>query len=139
MSSILKISEACSIALHSMIYIYQHQGLPISSKEIVQNIKVSENHLLKVLQRLVKDGLLISSKGPRGGFMLGRKAGDISFLDIYEAIEGKLKDGGCLFAHPNCNNKKCIMGDLITSTNQQFSDYFKHKKLSDFNPNNEGE
>lgn len=131
-NSILKISEATSIAFHAMIFLSLNKNHPVSVKEIAEKFSVSENHLSKVMQRLAKVGLVVSIKGPHGGFKLTRDDQDISFLEIYEAIEGSIKQTCCLFGKAECNSKSCIMGDLLKNTNKEVIDYFKNKKLSDF-------
>ena len=132
MQSIIKISEATAIALHSMIYICNKDEATSSVKEISQQFKVSDNHLSKVLQRLVKAGYLLSSKGPKGGFVISKEHKDATFLEIYELIEGKNQSSNCLFANGPCQGDQCIMGGLTTKINTEFENYFKNTKISDF-------
>ena len=132
MQSVLRISEAASIALHSMIYISLQGDKTSSSKEIAKSFGVSEHHLSKVLKKLVNSELLISIKGPHGGFILGKNSDDITFLEIYEAIDGPIKQGCCLFGRQACDCEECIMGDFLKNTNKSVKEYFENKKLSDF-------
>ncbi len=132
MQSVLKISDAASIALHAMTYIVFHSNEPVCTKDIAANFGVSINHLSKVLQRLVKAGLLTSIKGPLGGFELTKKCEDITFLEIYEAIDGKLNTGCCLFGKDLCSCETCIMGDFLNKTNKSVREFFGNKRLSDF-------
>lgn len=132
MQSVLKISEAASIALHAMTYIAFHSDEPVSTKEIAKSFGVSANHLSKVLQRLVKADLLRSIKGPLGGFELTKKCEDITFLEIYEAIDGKINTGCCLFGRNVCNSEDCIMSDFLNKTNKSVKDFFGNRRLSDF-------
>jgi len=131
MTNILKISEAASIGLHSMIYLARRKDQLVSVKDIAQEFDISANHLSKVLQRLVKSGLLVSIKGAKGGFKLTRKPEDIKFIEIYEAIDGKFTPSSCLLGKYTCKSSKCIMSDLVVSINQQVKDYFEQTKLSD--------
>ncbi len=127
-----KVSEATAIALHSVIYI-AGKGDGISSlKEISQKFSVSDNHLSKVLQRLVKEGIISSSKGPKGGFTIVPEYKNITFLEIYEIIEGKFKVNNCLFTSNSNNCSNCIMGDILSKINNDFVDYMKNHKISDF-------
>lgn len=132
MTTILNISDAATIALHSMTYICKNNNRAVSVREIANYFDVSENHLSKVLQRLTKANLLISSKGPAGGFKLNKKSSDISLLQIYESIEGAFKDNNCLLKKENPQCESCIMGDLIKFTNNKVKTYLKTKKLSAF-------
>lgn len=132
MSSVIKISEAASIAFHSMIYLTQNNGRIVTVKEIARAFDISENHLSKVKQRLVKSRMVESIKGPNGGFKLIKNNEDISFLKIYEAIDGAIKQDGCLFEDRVCDGTHCIMGKLLDQTNRQVKEYFENKMLSDF-------
>ena len=132
MTSMLKISDAAAIAFHSMIFLTVNNNKLITVPEIAESFDISENHLSKVLQRLVKAALVESVKGPKGGFKLAKHPGIITFLDIYEAIDGIIENKCCLLGKKICSKSICIMDDLLNSTNKQIKNYFKNKKLSDF-------
>ena len=129
--SILKISEAASIALHAMIVLAQNQNKLVSVKEIATKLDVSANHLSKVMQRLNKAGFIESIKGFNGGFRLSILPDKITFLEIYEIFDGKLKSSNCLLSHNECKNN-CVFGDLLSSVNKQVKEKFQETKLSDF-------
>ena len=80
----LNISDAAALALHAMGFLALKKDTPVSNGEIAENFGVSENHLSKVLQRLGKAGLVRSSRGPRGGYLLNRPAEEINLLIIWE-------------------------------------------------------
>ncbi|MDD3419548.1 MAG: Rrf2 family transcriptional regulator [Candidatus Gastranaerophilales bacterium] len=132
MQSIVKLSEATAIALHAVIYISRQGEKTSSVKEIAKKFQISDNHLSKVLQRLVKAGYLTSSKGPKGGFLIAEKHKDASFLEIYKVIEGDMPFTSCLFDKQPCKASSCIMGELINKINKEFIDYFTKTKISDF-------
>lgn len=129
--SILKISEAASIAIHSMIVLAQGKNKLASVREISTKLDISANHLSKVLQRLVKAGYVESIKGFNGGFKLSALPEEISFLAIYELFDGKLKNSTCLLSQKKCG-EECIFGDLISSINTQVKEKFENTKLSAF-------
>lgn len=130
-NSILKISEAASIALHAMIILSQNQNRLVSVKEISANLDISANHLSKVMQRLCKAGFIDSIKGYSGGFKLIVKPEEITFLEIYEMFDGILKTSSCILGTRDCG-EKCIMGNLVASITKQVKEKFETTKLSDF-------
>ncbi|NIR01207.1 MAG: Rrf2 family transcriptional regulator, partial [Gemmatimonadales bacterium] len=73
----------------------------------------SEAHLSKVLQRLVRSGLVESVRGRGGGFRLARRAEGVRLLDVYQAMEGKLGQSECLMGKRVCEGKECILGGLL--------------------------
>lgn len=129
--SLLKISEAASIALHAMIVLAKNRDKLTSVKDIAAQLDVSANHLSKVMQRLNKAGFIESIKGFNGGFRLSVEPEDVTFLEIYESFDGKLKASSCLLAKNECKGN-CIFGDLILSINAQVKEKFENTKLSDF-------
>lgn len=129
--NILKISEASSLALHAMIILAQSKDKLVSVKEISTKLDASANHLSKVMQRLNKAGFIESIKGYNGGFKLSGKPEEITFLDIYELFDGKLKNTNCILTNKDCGDK-CIFGDLIVSINTQVKERFEKTKLSNF-------
>jgi len=131
MPNMLKISEAASLAFHAVVYLAAAGDRLISNGEMAENLKVSENHLSKVLQRLTRAGLVRSIRGPKGGYVLNRPAQDITLLEVYEAIEGKLVTGDCLLEEPACDRQKCILGGLLKSVDSQVRDYLAGRKISE--------
>lgn len=131
MSNILRISDAASIALHSMIILATAEDKLVTVKAIAKWLEVSENHLSKVMQQLVKARLIASIKGKNGGFKIVKDIESINFLEIYEAIDGKFNPSACLLNKKKCVHT-CIIGRLISSINTQVEDFFKDSKLTDF-------
>jgi len=119
MSNMVKISESVSLGLHAMMVLARDSQKQHSACELSEVLKVSQAHLAKVLQRLVKEGMVVSSRGPKGGFMLGKPAETISLLSIYEAIEGPMASVRCLLSKPICKDGRCIFGDLLENMNRQ--------------------
>lgn len=130
MSSILKISEAAILALHSMAFLATNSGKPFSTRKIALELRASEAHLSKVLQRLAKVGLVKSLRGPKGGFMLGKACDKISLLDVYESIDGPFVPGKCLLDTPIHDTKDCILGGLLEKLDKQVRGYMVETKLS---------
>jgi Rrf2 family protein len=131
MSKIIALSEAASIGIHSMILITNSKD-HINVAHIAEITKSSRHHVAKVLQRMVKEGFLESNRGPNGGFHLKMKPEDINLLNIFEAIEGKITESGCLSDNPLCPFDKCLMGNIINRMTMEFRDYLEHQKLSDY-------
>jgi Rrf2 family protein len=131
MSKIISLSEAASIGIHSMILITNSKD-NINVAHIAEITKSSRHHVAKVLQRMVKEGFLESNRGPNGGFQLRMAPEKISLLQIFEAIEGKITESGCLSDNPLCPFDKCLMGNIINRMTMEFRDYLDNQKLSEY-------
>ncbi len=130
MSNVIKVSEAASLALHTMVFLAKNNGQLASTKEIASTLQVSEAHLSKVLQRLVRVGLVKSTRGPKGGFELARGGDQITLLDVYESIDGPLGSTNCLLGTPTCGGNVCILGDLLKTVNKEVKEYLAGTKLN---------
>jgi Rrf2 family protein len=131
MSKIISLSEAASIAIHSMVLIASAKG-SLNVISISERTGASKHHVAKILQRLVKEGFLSSTRGPSGGFVLKIPAGNITLLNIYESIEGKLDEVSCPVNNPVCTFQKCLMGNIVSKMTQEFKTYMSSQTLSDF-------
>ncbi len=132
MDSVLNISEAANLALHAGMLLAKAGGEPRSARTMAAELKVSYDHLAKVLQRLTKAGLVQATRGPGGGFTLSREPSRIRLLDLYEAIDGKFSVSRCLFGRKACLGGACVMGDLLERLNRQVREHLEGRRLSDF-------
>ncbi|MCP4603672.1 MAG: Rrf2 family transcriptional regulator [Proteobacteria bacterium] len=129
---IFNISEAANLAIHALTYLANNPEMqPVSTGQVAEVLEASENHLSKVFQRLTKAGLVKSIRGPKGGFFLAWEPESITLLEIYEAIDGKLSEGSCLFGQPVCDRNNCVFGDLVSGIQKQVSSHFSQTTLGD--------
>lgn len=133
MLTCLKLSDAASLALHSMDYISSHPGRLISNQEIANNLEASANHLSKVHQWLTRAGLLVAVRGPHGGFRLAKEAKDIRLIEVIEAVEGPFHPSDCLLGRNDCLRESCILGELTREINQRVLSFFMEKTAADLN------
>jgi Rrf2 family protein len=69
----------------------QKNDKPIASHLIAQARGIPERFLLKVLKPLVSAQVLLSVKGPNGGYRLARQPNDITMLEVLEAVDGPIR------------------------------------------------
>jgi len=131
MSRILSLSEAASIAIHGMILVARSDKL-VNVNQIAELTSSSRHHVAKVFQRLVKENFITSNRGPSGGFSLKMAPADISFLDVYEAIEGKIEITKCPLDKPICPFEKCIFKNVIRDLTLEFREYLEDQTLDKY-------
>ncbi len=134
MGKIVNITEAVSIALHSMVIIAQNEEhkSQINVNYISEKTNSSRFHIAKVMQKLVKDGFLGSHRGPAGGFFLAKKPEDITLLEIYEAIEGKLEVTKCPLNRPTCPFKECLFEGVTVQMTKSFKNFVENHTLAHY-------
>mgnify|MGYP001566130748 FL=1 len=99
-------SRQCEYALQAVIYLaLKSEGEKTSIRELTRKINIPYHFLAKILQDLTYKGLLISQKGPNGGFALAKPARDITLFKIVEAIDGVDLTSKCVLGFPECSGK----------------------------------
>ena len=131
MSKIFALSEASSIAIHSMVLIARSEN-GINAVKIAEITGFSKNHIAKVLQRLVKNDMLKSVRGPSGGFSLKMDPADINLLDIYQSIEGQLDVAECPLSYDLCGFDRCLMGTVVSKLTTEFRKFLKEQTLKSY-------
>jgi Rrf2 family protein len=131
MNSFLKVSQAASLAVHTMALLAGNRKRSFSAKRIASTLHVSEAHLAKVLGRLAREGFVQSTRGPGGGFILANGAEQTPLMDVYEAIEGKFSPHDCLFEARLCEEGNCIFGGLLKTINEEMKHYLAETRISD--------
>jgi len=131
MSKIFSMSEAASIAIHSMVLIARNAG-GINAVKIAEQTGFSKNHISKVAQRLVKNELLKSVRGPSGGFTLKKRPAEITLLEIYQSIEGPLEITDCPLMNEICHFDQCLMGNVVNKMTNEFKKFLKEQTLQKY-------
>ncbi len=131
MSKIVSLSEAASIAIHGIILIAR-STVSLNVLQIADATGTSKHHVAKVMQRLVKESFIGSQRGPTGGFMLTADPKTLTFLQIYEAIEGKIEITKCPMDKKVCPFEKCILDNISNRMTLEFKDYLSKQLVSDY-------
>jgi Rrf2 family nitric oxide-sensitive transcriptional repressor len=77
-------------ALRVLAYLARHPNRFVTIQEIAGHYGVSGNHLMKVVQHLAANGLVLTLRGPRGGLRLARPAQEIRIGDVVRGTEAGL-------------------------------------------------
>ncbi len=111
----LRLSKKADYALMAMKHLATRaDASSASAREIAEAYDIPIELMAKVLQRLVRRGLLVSHQGTRGGYRLSRSTSVISVADIIQAIDGPLTVTACSTEEENCDQfSKCSIRDPL--------------------------
>ncbi len=112
----LWLSQVADYALMAMKHLAQNSaGLQsTSAREIAEQYDIPIELMAKVLQRLVRTGLLVSTQGTRGGYTLSRPSRQITVADVIEAIDGPFTVTACSTEKNDCEQySKCSIRDPL--------------------------
>lgn len=101
-------------ALRGLIYIQKmnYAGIRPGTDEISRKISAPRFFAAKILQRLVRMGMLRSNKGKGGGFYFDEDKPELTIRELIYACEGDKKISGCGFGQKSCEpDKRCSIHD----------------------------
>jgi Rrf2 family protein len=111
----LRLSKKADYALIAMKHLAVRGDRSSSSaREIAEQYDIPIELMAKVLQRLVRRGLLRSHQGTRGGYELARRPSEVSVADVIQAIEGPVTVTACTTDEGQCEQySKCNVRDPL--------------------------
>jgi Rrf2 family protein len=124
----LKLTKKADYGLMAMKHLAEHpdQGA-FSAKDVAEAYGIPPEALAKILQKLVKAGLLHSQHGMNGGYTLARDAGSISAFEVIRAIDGPLFITSCISVRGECGQSdRCTIREPLRRVNQSIEDVLKN-------------
>jgi len=100
-------SKSFGYALRGILYVsmMSDEKRKIRIDEMANRLAVPRHFLGKIMNRVVKKGILNSVKGPNGGFSLNSKTLDTTLLQLIEAMDGLEQFDSCVLRLRKCNEE----------------------------------
>jgi Rrf2 family protein len=98
----------------------------LSARKIAQEQRVPYQFLRRILQELIRNKIVLSKEGGRGGFKINADPVDISIIDVIKIFQGNVELSECMFRKKICSNRpSCIFRKEIKRVerivNKEFS------------------
>lgn len=107
-------------------------GRPVSLAELAQAQQLSLAYLEQLFGHLRRGGLVVSARGPGGGYRLARPAAAIAVADIVEAVDEPIRATRCEEGSPGClGGERCLTHDLWSELGEQIRLFLSHVTLAD--------
>lgn len=128
------LSLTCKASIKAVIFLGSmlSSGKRSSLKEVAEYINENEHTVGKLMQKLVKEGIIHSAKGPKGGFYITAKQATLPVIRIVQAIDGDdvFKQCGlglsqCSDAHP------CPIHDDYKPIREEFRMLCRKRRVRD--------
>lgn len=139
----MKISTKGRYGLKAMIDIavFSCGNEYVSLKSISQRQNISEAYLEQIISSLKKGGLVVSSRGASGGYMLGMDASEIRVGEILRILEDTFKvvkcsDNSCCNDDCNCCISKGVWDKLSQSVNDTANSIFLGELVDEYKQKN---
>lgn len=128
------LSQTSKVAIKAVIYLSNQsaEGRRAGVDEVAEKIDASKHTVGKALQKLAKDGLIHSVKGPSGGFFLEESQQSQPIYDIIKTIEGEGVFKGCGLGLEKCSESHpCPIHDDYKEVRTKIEAFFKKKQIKD--------
>jgi Rrf2 family protein len=103
-----------------------------SAKDVADAYGIPQEALAKILQRLVKAGLLHSQHGMNGGYTLARDPGTISAFEVIRAIDGPLFITSCITVRGECDQTdRCTIREPLRRVNESIEQVLRRISISE--------
>ena len=131
----MKLSTKGRYAVMAMADLATNENFkPVSLNEIAVRQNISLSYLEQLFQKLKNNHLVKSVRGPRGGYILEKKAKDIKLSSIIFAVNEEVKTLNCKKeSKKGCGGRtvKCITHNLWDDLEQHINGFFENKSLND--------
>ena len=113
----------------------QGDGRTVALAEIAQRQQLSLPYLEQLFARLRRKGLVLSARGPGGGYRLAREAELVSIAEIVAAVDEPLRATRCAGGESliGClrGGARCLTHDLWEETGRRIEDFLASVSLAD--------
>jgi Rrf2 family protein len=126
-------SRSAEYAIRAFVNLAQvPDGRYAMVKQIAAEEEIPAHFLAKILQQLARKGLLRSSKGPTGGFLLRVPPDEVRLLDIVEALDGLSEYEKCASGLAECSDDMpCPLHDSWKPLRSRIMDYLGRNTIAD--------
>ena len=135
-NTVFMFSKTCEYAIRAMIFIAQKSsdGSKVGIKEIAAGIDSPEHFIAKILQDLSREGLVLSQKGPSGGFFLDKNSLKASLADVVKAVDGDKIFTGCGLGLKQCSETRpCPLHNDFKKIRADIYKTLESTKVGEFN------
>ena len=128
------LSKSFGYALRGILYIavMQDESRKVQIEEIATKLSVPKHFLGKIMQQIVKAGLLKSTKGPYGGFSLAAETLNTPVAKLVEITDGMEQFSMCVLSFKYCNGlNPCPLHFEMENVKKNYLNVFSKNTLGD--------
>jgi Rrf2 family protein len=127
------ITRATEYSIRAVLHLAERHPAPVVSKqEICDAAGVTPAFLTKILQPLIRGGIVRSKRGVAGGFLLARDPEKLTLLDVMRAAEEPMTLNLCLITEHACERTcSCPIHDMWAEARERIEEVFSRRSLAD--------
>ena len=128
------LSKSFGYALRGILYVavMQDEKRKVQIDEIATKLSVPKHFLGKIMQQIVKAGLLKSTKGPYGGFSLAAETLNTPVIKLVEITDGMEQFSMCVLSFKYCNGlNPCPLHFEMENVKKNYLNVFSRNTFGD--------
>jgi Rrf2 family transcriptional regulator, nitric oxide-sensitive transcriptional repressor len=125
------ISKTSEYALRAMVFLAENPASSSPLQAIAATTQVPPGYLSKVMQQLVRAGLLNSQRGLGGGFSLARPASELSVYEIVQAVDPISRILECPLKLPEHGDELCALHRRLDDVMEMVEHSFRLTSVAD--------
>ncbi len=127
----MKLSKTSEYALRILTYMARDSKKIYSARGLVEDLRISDKYLRRLMTSLSKSGIIRSVSGRDGGYIINKELDKIKLMDIIDVVEGADKYTGCVLGFKSCSDENpCIIHDSWVKVRSQLTETFEEKTLA---------
>ena len=107
------------------------EGRAVSLSDIAARQEISLSYLEQLFSRLRRRGLVVSARGPGGGYRLAKGAGETLISDIIIAVDEPMRATRCNAKGCMARGERCLTHDLWDEMGRRIQGYLASVSLAD--------
>ena len=127
----MHLSQTIEYALRATVWLAENPGVPQTTQQIADACKAPPSYLAKVMQALVRGGVISAQRGPGGGFILERDLESLTLLDVVSAIEPIQRVRGCPLEIPGHDVELCPLHKVLDRALQACHDVLAQHRIAE--------
>ncbi|MBL1211988.1 MAG: Rrf2 family transcriptional regulator [Ignavibacteriae bacterium] len=130
----LKIAKSVEYSLLAIKYINENSSKgSLTAREIAENENIPYDLLAKILQKLVKNGIIKSVQGNKGGYLLDVSLNKLFITDLIAAVDQSIQLTDCMVENPTINDcaryENCCIKDPLNKMQNKINEILKSTTL----------
>lgn len=125
------ISKTAEYALRAMVYLAENPESPSPLQGIAASTQVPSGYLSKVMQQLVRAGLVTSLRGLGGGFTLAGPAAELSVYEVVQAVDPIARIRECPLKLPEHREELCALHRRLDDVMEMVEQSFRLTSVAD--------
>jgi Rrf2 family nitric oxide-sensitive transcriptional repressor len=128
----MRLTRFTDIGLRALMYLGSHPGRTVSAHEIAERFRVSQDHVMKSLQRLVALGIVRGRRGRAGGFIMVRDPQTLRIGEVARGLEPSLALAECFEESSTCPlTDHCRLAGALADAQSAFFDSLDQTTVAD--------